>query len=138
MPLATRRRRRAVHALFGVSALLVLTACLGRGGTPNDPFNGRRAEGPGRLQVEVQNLNFNDLTVFAIRQGQQIRLGDVTGKSNREFAIDWDFAVPVQFRIDIVGGRSCRIREINADPGSSILLHVPANVGLSECRGARR
>lgn len=138
MPLATRRRRRALPVLLALSVVLIVSGCLGRGGNPDDPFNGRRTEAPGRLNVEVQNLNFNDLTVYAIRQGQQIRLGDVTGKSNREFTIDWDFAVPVQFRVDIVGGRECRIGELAADPGATIQLHIPANVGLSECRGNRR
>jgi hypothetical protein len=138
IPLATRRRRPALIALLALIALFVLSGCLGRGGTPDDPFNGRRADASGRLNIEVRNLNFNDLTVFAIRQGQPIRLGEVTGKTNREFTIAWDFAVPVQFRIDIVGGRQCRIGELPADPGATIQLHIPANVGLTECRGNRR
>jgi hypothetical protein len=138
MPLATRRRRNIARSLIVMSGLMIASGCFGGRGNVADPFSGNRREAPGRLQVEVQNLNFNDLTVFAIRQGQQIRLGSVTGKSDREFSIEWDLAMPVQFRIDIVGGRSCRIREISADPGSTVWVQVPANVGLTECRAGRR
>lgn len=125
--------------LTGLVVLFTATACIGRLGRSTDPYAERRGEGPGgELRVAVQNLNFNELTIFAIRQGNRIRLGTVGGKSDGFFTLDWDYAMQVQFRIDIVGGRGCSIGRVNADPGAEILVQVPANIGMTPCRASRR
>ncbi len=129
-------RAAAVAALILTS--LTAQACIGGMGRVGDPFARSQGLEGGQLEVEVQNLNFNDLMVFAVKHGQQIRLGSVTGKSEGRFVVDWDFAVPVQFRIDLVGGQSCRIRDLAVDPGARVWVQVPADVSLTPCRASRR
>lgn len=112
--------------------------CAGGMGQAEDPFARGGSGDDDSIRIEVQNLNFNDVTVFAMRSGQQVRLGRVTGKSDLTFTIDWNFALPISFRIDIVGGQSCRTPSIGVDPGSRVWVQVPSDAGLSNCRSGRR
>lgn len=121
-----------------LGALLGASGCLGGMGRSPDPFTGGANAGTGRLTVEVQNLNFNDLAIFAVRSGEQIRLGRVTGKSDARFTTEWNFAHPVRFRVDIVGGETCATRELTVDPGGRVFVQIPANIGMSPCLASRR
>jgi len=132
-----------MRLLVAVSMVLATSACLQRGRPiGDDPFRGGSRGGGGgedsQLTVEVRNLNFNDISVFAFRRGERIRVGDITGKTDRTFQVPWAFSVPVQFRVEIVSGRSCTTRTVNGDPGAGIWIQVPADVGLSQCRVGRR
>ncbi len=98
--------------------------------------SGSSAEDP--IQVDVQNLNFNDVTIWAMRQGQRIRLGRVTGKTDQTFRIDWNVALPISFVIDVVGGRGCRTGQIGVDRDSKVWIAIPSNVGTQPCRIGRR
>jgi len=138
LPIAVRHPSRPMRAIATACALVVMSGCIGGLGRSPDPFGSRAEQGREQLRVEVQNLNFNDATVFAVRQGQRIRLGQVTGKNDGKFTVEWNLALPVEFRIDIVGGQSCSVGGIPADPGSTIWIQVPADVGLTRCRGSRR
>lgn len=88
--------------------------------------------------MEVQNLNFNDITIWALRNGQRVRLGRVTGKSDRTFRIGWNVAIPISFFVDVTGGRSCNTGRIGVDPNAVVLLSVPSSVGVQPCRIGRR
>ncbi|MDA0313325.1 MAG: hypothetical protein O2992_14590 [Gemmatimonadetes bacterium] len=127
-----------MRAIATVCALVLMSVCIGRLGKGPDPFGSRAEQGREQLRVEIQNLNFNDATVFALRQGQRIRLGEVTGKSDGKFTVEWNLALPVEFMIDFVGGQSCTVGGIPADPGSTIWIQVPADICMSRCRGSRR
>lgn len=117
--------------------LLASTACgSARSVNPFDPSETR--PGVDRLRIEVQNLNFNDATVYAMRQSQRIRLGRVTGKSDQVFTIDWSTAVPVRFRIDLVSGPSCGTAEVPVDRNSLVWVTIPSVMGLGGCRAGRR
>lgn len=135
--------RLSVRLTVAACVVLATSACMQRGRPiGDDPFRGGSRGGVdsegGRLTVEVQNLNFNDISVFAFRRGERIRVGDVTGKTDRTFQVPWAFSAPVQFRIEIVSGRSCGTQTVNGDPGSGVWIQVPADVGLSQCRVGRR
>lgn len=122
-----------------VYGLLVSSGCVGAMGEVTDPFaRGGSGGASEAVRIEVQNLNFNDVTVFALRSGQQVRLGRVTGKSDQAFTISWNFAIPISFRVDIVGGQSCRTPSIGVDPGSRVWVQIPSDAGLSNCRSGRR
>jgi hypothetical protein len=119
----------------------VLSSCASRNEAPS-PFDGsaaaqaRGADEP--IRVEVQNLNFNDVTVWAIRQGQRIRLGRVTGKTDQTFRTDWNPAMPISFMIDVTGGRTCNTEQVGVDRNAVIWVSVPSNVGAQACRAGRR
>lgn len=133
---------RGILPVFLVAiSVTALSACASRNDTPS-PFDGpiadqqRGADEP--IRVEVQNLNFNDVTVWAIRQGQRIRLGRVTGKTDETFRTDWNPAIPISFMIDVTGGRTCRTGQVGVDQNARIWVSVPSNVGAQACRAGRR
>lgn len=131
--------RRNCYVVLLTLVTVALTACGSRRDTPN-PFDGSSGGGgpSGTLRIEVQNLNFNDVTVWAMRQGQRIRVGRVTGKTDESFQLAWNEAVPISFMIDVTGGRSCRTANISVDRDARVWVSVPANVGAQACRIGQR
>ncbi|MDX1645655.1 MAG: hypothetical protein R3304_00820 [Longimicrobiales bacterium] len=127
------------------AALVVVLCGLGacatsRNSRPN-PFTGEGVGGSpmeDEIRVEVQNLNFNDITVWAVRQGQRVRVGRVTGKTDQTFRIDWNLALPIYFVVDVTGGRGCRTQGVSVERNATVWLAVPSNVGASPCRIGRR
>lgn len=118
-------------------ALTLISAC--GGGRARNPFDPSSSGGlENRIRIEVQNLNFNDATVYAMRQTQRIRLGRVTGKTDQTFRIDWNVAQPIAFQIDVVSGRSCRTGQVGVDQGSRIWVTIPSDMGFGACRAGRR
>ncbi len=115
--MSTVRAGHSARVLVVLLAALTAASCTGTPGRPTDPFTTGPRAGAGRIQVQVQNLNFNDASVYAIRRGQRIRLGTVTGKSDKNFTMDWNSAVPLRFEVQIIGGQDCRIRELMLAPG---------------------
>ncbi len=81
----------------------------------------------------MENLNFGDATVHALRGGERIRLGQVTGKSEKSFTIRWNFSVPLEFQVDLVGGEACGIQPMTVDPGDRIWVRIPTQVGPTPC-----
>ena len=53
-----------------------------------NPFDGTTPGAAPRLRIEVQNLHFNDLTIWAMRSGVRVRVGRVGGKDSQTFSID--------------------------------------------------
>jgi len=103
---------------------------------PNSIRGSSAAEDP--IQIDVQNSNFNDVTIWAIRSGQRVRLGRVTGKTDQRFRIAWNAAVPIYFAIDEVGGRGCRTNSLSVEPNARVWIMIPANIGLQPCQAGRR
>jgi hypothetical protein len=123
--------------LLAVATLAVAAGC--GGGSARNPFDPSSTPGGGdRIRVEVQNLNFNDVTIWALRNSQRVRVGRVTGKTDQTFTIAWNVAQPIWFEIDVVSGRSCRTPQVPVDPDSSVWVVIPSAMGLSACRAGRR
>ena len=81
--------------------------------------------GEDQVRIEVENRNFNDVTVWAIAQGgQRTRLGTVRGKSDSVFTMPWEFSLPLRLELDLVAGPRCTTEELPVDPGDSLLLQV--------------
>ena len=81
----------------------------------------------------AKSINFNDANLFALRNGQRIRMGSVTGKSEEDFTLDWNFSLPLQFEAQLVGGRTCRVRSIMADPGDALWIQIPTELSITPC-----
>jgi hypothetical protein len=133
--------RRFLPGLVVALVATALSACASRNQVPS-PFDGpAAAQGRGAdepIRIEVQNLNFNDVTIWAIRQGQRIRLGRVTGKTDQTFRTDWNPAMPISFMIDVTGGRTCNTGQVGVDRNAVVWVSVPSNVGAQDCRAGRR
>jgi len=131
------RNGTAARALFVLVGLLTATSC-GTMARSADPFADGSRGGSGRLEVIVQNLNFGDANFFALRQGERIRLGSVTGKSDQSFNLAWNFSLPVRFEVQLVGGQNCRVRELMADPGDVLWVRIPSEVSITPCTVGKR
>lgn len=132
--------RSILRAAF-VVALIGVTGCGTSRSTAPSPFDGSASRGSTAedpIRVEIQNLNFNDITVWAVRQGQRVRLGRVTGKTDETFRIQWNPAIPIYIVIDVTGGRSCRTAQVAVEPNAYVWVTVPSNVGTQPCRIGRR
>ena len=130
-PVALLRAALVLVTLVGASA------CGSLGNSTPNPFDGAARSGENRLRIQVQNMNFNDVTVYAVSAGQRIRLGSVTGKTDENFQIDWNFANPISFQVDVIGGRGCDTAAIPVDPGARVWVQIPSEVGMSGCRSGR-
>jgi hypothetical protein len=114
----------SIHAKLCVLVCAVaLSACASS--TSRDPFEGGVREST--IEVEVLNLNFNDATLYAIRMGQRIRLGIVTGAKSKTFTVRWATSQPLRFEIRLLAGDRCVTGEIMADPGDRLYLEIPQN-----------
>jgi hypothetical protein len=118
--------------------LVVLAAACAAGSNVQNPFDGSVEQAQAdRLRIQVQNLNFNDVTVFAVSSGQRVRLGTVTGKTDGSYTISWNYANPIQFEVDMIGGNGCATPPIAVDRGARVWLQVPGELSTTPCRSGR-
>jgi hypothetical protein len=110
--------------------MLATTGC---GTKTRSPFAGPAERGEEQIQVRIENHNFNDANVHALRGGERIRLGTATGKTDEDFRVRWNGTFPVEFEISLVGGGSCRVRSMIVDPGDRVWVRIPSEIYASEC-----
>ena len=102
--------------LLQITAIIALTACAARSGSPDAEWNGG-TETSGEIRIDVLNHNFSDATIWAvIRESSRRRLGVVTGKTDETYVLEWDFTQPLRLEIDLLAGSRCLTR-----PRSGIL-----------------
>lgn len=109
-------------------AALVLPVTLSACATAGSPFTGQEAER--EVEIEVLNLNFSDATLHALRGGQRVRLGVVTGKRQDTFTVAWPTSLPIQIEIRLLGGERCVTREMFVDPGDRLYLEIPIDLSM--------
>jgi len=116
-----------------LAALLAssVAGCFGRSEARSPFAGGSRTQE--RIRIRVENQNFNDATVHAVRGGERVRLGEVTGKSDKDFTLRWSFSVPLEFEIHLVGGGSCSVRPMHVDPGDRVWVRIPTELYASLC-----
>jgi len=128
--------RSRFAARLATTALMVMiqAACYQGAGVRKNPFAAPgTGEGEGSIRVRVENQNFNDATIHALRGGERIRLGQVTGKSESTFTLHWNVSLPLQFQVDLVGGRGCNVRPLSVDPGDKVWVRIPNEVSMTPC-----
>jgi hypothetical protein len=137
------RNPRGGVQLAALVAIVAVSACGSRteGRSPftdPPPAPGQNStEDP--ISVEIQNLSFNDVTVWAVRSGgQRTRIARVTGKTDRTVTVGWNVAVPVSFFIEQTAGRSCSTGQVGVEPRARVWVQVPSSVGRQPCRAGRR
>jgi len=111
-------RRHFIVAMLGVA----LVAC---GGSKS-----RSAPSPQpRTSVRVENQGFSDMTIYAIRSGQRVRLGIAPGNSTTPFTIPANLifgATPLRFLADPIGSNRTPVSdEITVQPGDQVRLVLP-------------
>jgi len=82
-----------------------------------------------RTTVRVENQGFSDMTVYAIRSGQRVRLGIATGNTTTTFTIPSNLifgATPLRFLADPIGSSRTPVSdEITVQPGDQVRLVLP-------------
>jgi hypothetical protein len=120
-------KRTARIARLALAALLISTAssaCVRN----SDPDEAAEPVEPTYLKVE--NRAFLDMTLYVIRSGQRIRLGQVTGNTTTRLLIPTHVlsssAGQLQFMASPIGGnRSPVSQQISVSPGDEVLLIIP-------------
>jgi hypothetical protein len=139
----SRERRRLTSRILALAGILAVASACSSGGRVLSPFDGPPPDGASStddpISIEIQNLSFNDITVWAMRPGgQRRRVARVTGKSDETVRIGWNVAVPIAFFVEQTAGRSCNIPSIGVEADAVVVVSIPSNVGLQPCRSWRR
>ncbi len=128
-----RLKSLPIRATLAVVLLVMASGCFRGWGKPRNPFNQSDGE-PGEVAVNVENQNFNDATLYVVRGGgERLRLGSVTGKSEADFTVRWDFTLTIEFQISLIGGGGCRTRPLSVSGGENVWVRIPANIAAAEC-----
>jgi len=82
-----------------------------------------------RTTVRVENQGFSDMTIYAVRSGQKVRLGNAPGNSTTTFTIPANLifgATPLRFLADPIGSNRTPVSdEITVQPGDQVRLILP-------------
>ena len=108
-----------------ISFGLGLTACSSLGASPFDD-----GVDPGTVHVEVDNQNFYDATIYVVSGAGERRLGVVPGKTEKTFVARLVVPDNVRLRVRMLAGASFTTEVLSANPGETLLLIIPANLGI--------
>ena len=115
---------KAHIVILTVSLALWVTACASPGATPFD----ERGVALSTVQVEVDNQNFNDATIYLRSGSGEQRLGTVRGKSVKTFVARLIAPYDVSLRVRLLAGGSFTTEAMPAAPGETLLLIVPSSL----------
>jgi len=114
------KKRLTVIALL----LLGITACSGFKRGSASPENAATI-------LQVDNQGFLDMTVYALRNSQRVRLGSATGNTKTNLTIPSDLVfglTSLRFIADPLGGNRASVsQEITVAPGDTVVLTIPPN-----------
>ena len=79
--------------------------------------------------VQVDNLGFQDMDVYAVRSGQRVRLGLAPGSSKTNLTIPSTLVsglTSLRFIADPIGGSRASVsQEITVAPGDTVVMTIP-------------
>lgn len=93
-----------------------------------NPFDGDR--GMRWIRIEVQNHNWSDATLHALRGAERHRLGVVIGKTDARYVMEWPTSMQLRIEIDLLAAESCVTRPLIVDPGDHIELQIASELSL--------
>jgi hypothetical protein len=106
--------------LLVITVLLAVTACTTRS---------RRAQQSAYqpITVQVENQNFNDVTVYLLWRSDRRRLGSVGGHSRATFTSQW-YAPDLVVELDVLAGSRVRSDRVQVNPGEQLYIEIPAQI----------
>ena len=128
--------RQAVVLSVALAAAAVAGGCAtGRGMTSSADQDFAQAAPANTALVHVDNHNWQDVDVFAVRDGMHVRLGMVTSMTSGVFRLPETFLTGspnVQLRIDPIGSNSGYLTQsILVSPGQTVDLRIENNLDLT-------
>lgn len=123
---------RRGHLMGAALVALILSACVG---PPAPRFIIGGGEANREIRIEVVNDNYADMNIFIMRDGSNLRLGSVTGKTTATFTLNPDRISPslgLRLLADPVGSREAFLSDaVTVQPGSIIVLNIHPNLPQS-------
>ena len=119
----SHRAAMKIRSIFFALLLLGVSACtaFSRGSTASDQNQ--------PTVVQVENQGFLDMTVYAARSGQRVRLGIANGASKTNLTIPSTLVsgvTPLRFIADPIGGNRASVsQEITVAPGDTVVMTIP-------------
>jgi hypothetical protein len=111
---------KITRRLFLMSALMLMSACMYSQG-PQQPQE--------QTMLRVDNQSMADMTIYALRGSQKVRLGFVTGLKVSLLTIPSSLifgATPLKFLADPIGSSRTPVSdEISVSPGDIVTLTIP-------------
>lgn len=102
--------------LFGVAACSAMT------------HNSSAADQNEATVLQVDNRGFTDMTIYAMRSGQRVRLGLANGVTKTNLIIPSTLisGTPIRFVADPIGGTRASVsQEIAVTPGDTVIMTIP-------------
>jgi hypothetical protein len=123
-----------VHRTFAAGAVaMLMAACASAGGPKQMDQDGYRDAG--RAEIIVQNSNWLDMNVYAVRGGSRMRLGTVTSMGRERFRLPRYMVEGIgglQLVADPIGSRDVYSSQpIMISPGQRIEWKLENNLALS-------
>jgi len=123
--------RQGIQGLLIVLAACVVAACAGAGlDLEKDGLPAAARE----VVVEVENSNWADIVVYAVRNGSRTRLGMVPSMGRERFVLPSSVitaASNVQLVVDPIGGRPYVFPPVIVERGQRVELRLENNLNLS-------
>ncbi|MDX1449945.1 MAG: hypothetical protein R3246_12875 [Acidimicrobiia bacterium] len=115
--------------LLATAVCLVLVGCSTRSATPS-PFDTDVAA-TGRIQLQVENMDFNDATLHAVTDGGRERIGTVSGKGQDTFTIEWPFTRDLRVEINLLASDRYTTPRLTVSPGERVRLRITTPLNRS-------
>ena len=110
---------------LAMAIVVVSSACTAAGtGVAQNPYAYTSTDRPTQVRLLVQNLNFNDARLFALALNGRTPIGQVSGKQDKEFELNWPLSSPMRIEINMVAGPKCTTQEMQVDPGDILELQI--------------
>ena len=132
-PEGMRRVASFVARAMMVIAVTVLTAaCAARAGEGNPlPAPGLEDQ----IEIRIINNNFSDARLYAVHPGKREFIGMLTGKTEANYTLDWDFSQTLSIEISLLAGGTCTTEELIVDPGEALFLSIDSTLStMANCR----
>lgn len=114
------------------AALLLLAACAGGSADEDNPFSESYSPVPGRIQIQVENVNFQDATLTAYSRTGRERLGVVDGKGRRQFTMEWESTRDLEIHIDLLSSVEYVTPPLTVSPGDVLRLRIETVLSASQ------
>ena len=122
---------KAIRGIIAAAAV-VLGACAPGADPANSPFERNQ---PREVTVQVQNQNWSDMVVYAVRGGMRVRLGTVSAMSRGSFPVPRTaLAGSGQLRLlaDPIGSSRGFLSDVlSVRPGQRVSLEVGHDLAMS-------
>ncbi|MQA91711.1 MAG: hypothetical protein GEU90_16065 [Gemmatimonas sp.] len=127
---------KAIARFTAVTAVVFLVGgCAATGGSQRASSNGPLPPDARKTTVEVENHNWSDMVVYAVRYTSRVRLGMVTSMEKREFKVPSSFSLGVgglELVAEAIGSRERYLTgPINLNQGQRVELRLENQLPIS-------